>query len=59
MFAAYLASSRFIFFTVCRFAPIKEGDDRKEEKPDYIIEKLHPENYQKLMKEWEQKFLKN
>src|SRR5215212_12128361 len=27
----------------------KEGDDRKEEKLDYIISKLDPDNYNKLM----------
>lgn len=37
----------------------KEGDDRKEEKLDFIIKKLDPENYAKLMKEWESKFPKN
>ena len=36
----------------------KEGDDRKEEKLDYIIEKLDPENYDKLMKDWEKKYPK-
>lgn len=36
----------------------KEGEDRKEEKLDYIIEKLDPDNYAKLMKEWEQKYPK-
>jgi hypothetical protein len=36
----------------------KEGDDRKEEKLDYIIEKLDPSNYEKLMKEWDQKYPK-
>jgi len=34
----------------------KEGDDRKEEKLDYIIKKLDPENYNALMQEWEEKF---
>ena len=34
----------------------KEGDDRKEEKLDYIIQKLDPENYGKLMKEWDAKW---
>ena len=34
----------------------KEGDDRKEEKLDYIIQKLDPENYGKLMKEWDEKW---
>jgi len=36
----------------------KEGDDRKEEKIDYIIKKLDPENYNVLMQEWEEKFPK-
>jgi hypothetical protein len=34
----------------------KEGDDRKEEKLDYIIKKLDPDNYNKLMKEWSEKY---
>jgi hypothetical protein len=37
----------------------KEGDDRKEEKLDYIIRQLDPSNYEKLMKEWDQKYPKN
>jgi hypothetical protein len=37
----------------------KEGDDRKEEKLDYIIKQLDPKNYDKLIKEWEQKYPKN
>jgi len=36
----------------------KEGDDRKEEKLDYIISKLDPENYAQLQKEWEAKYPK-
>jgi hypothetical protein len=36
----------------------KEGDERKEEKLDYIIKRLDPENYESLMTEWEQKFPK-
>jgi len=36
----------------------KEGDDRKEEKLDYIIKTLDPENYSRMMKEWEAKFPK-
>ncbi|HET9745011.1 MAG TPA: DUF6766 family protein [Chitinophagaceae bacterium] len=36
----------------------KEGDDRKEEKLDYIIEKLDPQNYKKLLSEWEKKYPK-
>lgn len=36
----------------------KDGDERKEEKLDYIIAKLDPQNYSKLMKEWEEKYPK-
>ena len=36
----------------------KEGEDRKEEKLDYIISKLDPENYNKMIKEWEEKYSK-
>jgi len=36
----------------------REGDERKEEKLDYIIKKLDPDNYQRLMQEWEGKFPK-
>ena len=36
----------------------KEGDERKEEKLDFIIKKLDPENYQKLMHEWAEKYPK-
>jgi len=34
----------------------KEGDERKEEKLDYIIKKLNPEEYEGLMKEWDKKY---
>jgi hypothetical protein len=36
----------------------KEGDERKEEKLDYIIEKLDPHNYKKLLSDWEVKYPK-
>jgi len=36
----------------------REGDERKEEKLDYIIRRLDPENYSRLMKEWDDKFPK-
>jgi hypothetical protein len=36
----------------------KEGDERKEEKLDYLIKKIDPDNYQTLIKEWEQKYPK-
>ena len=34
----------------------KEGDDRKEEKLDYIIKKLEPEKYESLMRHWKEKY---
>ena len=34
----------------------KEGDDRKEAKLDYIIQKMDPENYSKMMKKWEEEY---
>jgi hypothetical protein len=36
----------------------KEGDERKEEKLDYIIRKLDPDNYERLMSDWDEKFPK-
>lgn len=36
----------------------KEGDDRKEEKLDFIIQKLDPENAARLLREWETKYPK-
>jgi len=36
----------------------KEGDERKEEKLDYILKKLDPDNYAKLQKELEEKYPK-
>jgi hypothetical protein len=36
----------------------KEGDDRKEEKLDYLIKKLDPDNYSQLMKQWNEKYPK-
>jgi hypothetical protein len=40
------------------FPGSKEGDERKEEKLDYILKKIDPENYDKLMKDWESKYPK-
>jgi hypothetical protein len=34
----------------------KEGDERKEAKLDYIIQKLDPESYSKMMKKWEEEY---
>jgi hypothetical protein len=36
----------------------KEGDDRKEEKLDYIIKKLEPDGYKELLRKWEEKYPK-
>jgi hypothetical protein len=36
----------------------KEGDERKEEKLDYIIKQLDPKNYANLLKELEEKYPK-
>lgn len=36
----------------------KEGDERKEAKLDYIIKKLEPENYQKLLDDFEKEYPK-
>lgn len=36
----------------------REGDERKEEKLDYIIQKLDPGNYERLIREWEEKYPK-
>lgn len=37
----------------------KEGDDRKEEKLDFIIKKLAPASYEKLLKQWKEKYPDN
>jgi hypothetical protein len=36
----------------------KEGDERKEEKLDYILKQLDPDNYAKIQKEWNEKYPK-
>ena len=36
----------------------KEGYGRKEAKLDYIIQKIDPENYSKMRKEWEEEYPK-
>ena len=36
----------------------KEGDERKEEKLDYILKQLDPDNYAKLQKQWDEKYPK-
>jgi hypothetical protein len=37
----------------------REGEDRKEEKLDYIIRQLDPDNANKLLKDWEEKYPKH
>ena len=34
----------------------KEGDDRKEEKLDFIIKKLDPDNADRLLQQWDEKY---
>ena len=34
----------------------KEGDDRREEKLDYIIRQLDPDHYNTLIKDWNEKY---
>lgn len=34
----------------------KEGNDRQEEKLDYILKKVDPDNYNQLMKDWDDKY---
>lgn len=34
----------------------KEGDDRKEEKLDFIIKKLDPDNADRLLQQWNEKY---
>jgi hypothetical protein len=36
----------------------KEGEDRKEEKLDFIIKSLDPDNAPQLLKDWEEKYPK-
>ena len=46
-------------FLFCVGSPqSKEGDERKEEKLDYIIKMLDAEHYEKLMKGWDDKYPK-
>jgi hypothetical protein len=36
----------------------KEGDERKEEKIDFIIKRLEPEKYKEILKNFEEKYPK-
>jgi hypothetical protein len=51
-----VAGLSFLWFV--GFPDSKEGEERKEEKLDYILKKLDPENYDKLMQELEAKYPK-
>jgi len=44
------------FFWYAGSPQSKEGDDRKEEKLNYLIQKIDPENYNRLMQDWEDKY---
>ncbi|ANH80894.1 hypothetical protein A8C56_07795 [Niabella ginsenosidivorans] len=44
------------FLWYCGSPQSKEGDERKEEKLDYIIRKLEPEKAEQLLSEWKQKY---
>jgi hypothetical protein len=34
----------------------REGDERKEEKIDYILSKVDPQHYQEKIREWDKKY---
>jgi len=36
----------------------KEGNERQEEKLDFIIKKIDPDNYERMMKQWDEKYPK-
>ncbi|PWV56736.1 DUF6766 family protein [Chitinophaga sp. S165] len=44
------------FLWYCGSSQSKEGDDRKEEKLDFIIRRLDPENAEQLLAEWKEKY---
>ncbi|HEY1166437.1 MAG TPA: DUF6766 family protein [Chitinophaga sp.] len=44
------------FLWYCGSPQSKEGDDRREEKIDFIIRRLEPDNANKLLKEWKEKY---
>lgn len=44
------------FLWYCGSPQSKEGDDRREEKLDYIIRQLDPEKAEALLKEWKIKY---
>lgn len=44
------------FLWYCGSSQSKEGDDRKEEKLDFIIRKLDPEHAEGLLAAWKEKY---
>ncbi|UPK72572.1 DUF6766 family protein [Chitinophaga filiformis] len=44
------------FLWYCGSSQSKEGDDRKEEKLDFIIRKLDPERAEQLLAAWKEKY---
>jgi len=40
----------------CGSPQSKEGDDRREEKLDFIIRQLDPQKAERLLKEWKEKY---
>jgi hypothetical protein len=44
------------FLWYCGSPQSKEGDDRREEKLDFIIRRLEPENAENLLEQWKEKY---
>lgn len=44
------------FLWYCGSSQSKEGDDRREEKIDFIIRRLEPDNAEHLLAEWKEKY---
>ncbi|MDQ0109900.1 hypothetical protein J2T02_005045 [Chitinophaga terrae (ex Kim and Jung 2007)] len=44
------------FLWYCGSPQSKEGDDRREEKLDFIIKRLEPDNADELLAEWKRKY---
>lgn len=44
------------FLWYCGSSQSKEGDDRREEKIDFIIRRLEPEKAEQMLAEWKEKY---
>ncbi|TWV98795.1 hypothetical protein FEF09_20105 [Chitinophaga pinensis] len=44
------------FLWYCGSSQSKEGDDRREEKIDFIIRRLEPERAEQLLADWKEKY---